>query len=266
MKYGACQLLFGVINGFNTVTDTFSTVSTTAPSSDFTNDIVGTFWGDSVDVNTQLPAVTNFSSQGTTLANYDLTGNGVTSNGPSQLASSLDSNGRLWGIGSGSAGLFALNLATGAATYCTFESTDVNFQSASITALALAGQNVWVGIYGAQDGYAYLFKIPVQLASSTCDLTMLKTAANEFRLTSQYATQNLTSFGVTQIAVDSSGDAYALQLTSVTKSVRAVKPLSWWTRACCWPRSFLPDSHSTRAGRSSTSVICKPERLTGRAR
>jgi len=122
--------------------------------------------------------------------------------------------------------LFALNLATGAATYCTFESTDVNFQSASITALALAGQNVWVGIYGAQDGYAYLFKIPVQLASSTCDLTMLKTAANEFRLTSQYATQNLTSFGVTQIAVDSSGDAYALQLTSVTKispSGQAVK-------------------------------------------
>jgi len=215
------------INGFNTVTNTFSTVSTTAPSSNFTNDIAGTFWADSVDVNTQLPAVTNFSSQGTTLANYDLTGNGVgASSGAARLASSLDSNGTLWGIDSGSAGLFALNLATGAATYCTFESTDVNFQSASVTALALAGQDVWVGISGAQDGNTYLFKIPVQLASSTCDLTTLKTAANEFQLTSQYSTQNSSPFAVTQIAVDSSGDVYALQLTSVTKitpSGQAVK-------------------------------------------
>jgi len=64
---------------------------------------------------------------------------------------------------------------------------------------------------------SYLFKIPIQLASSVCDLTTLKTAANEFRLTSQYATQNSTSFDVNEIAVDSSGAAYALQLTSVTK-------------------------------------------------
>ena len=125
------------------------------------------------------------------------------------IGQSLDSRGQLWGLDTG---LFALNTASGAVTSCGFESTDVNFGSATVQQVAVAGATVWIGVSGTADAKTYVFKVPAQLTSSGCDLTTLETPASEYELTPL-----LGQLDVLQISIDGAGNAYALQVSGITK-------------------------------------------------
>ncbi len=203
----------GEINVFNTATDTFGVAATTAsvPSNTISavSDIGGSFWAVTDDVNTGDADVATFSTAGGAPTIYS-TAESSFAGQDTAIASSFDAYGKIWALSNG--GLFAVAPAGGASYLCNFDPTDVNFQSAAVTALAVAGSTVWIGVSGASDGNVYVFKVPAQVPASGCDLTALEQPATQFELTEQIAALDVTS-----IAIDAAGDAYALQLTAVTK-------------------------------------------------
>ncbi len=209
------------INRFDTVADSFSNVTVTAAPSDVTVDIAGSLWGAYQDPSSGVTAAEQFATDGTTSRTIALTSNPGLQNFNGTLValigSSFDSNGQLW---SADPTLTAVNVSTGRSTACSFESTDVNFASSELTALAVGGSNVWIAVSNTVDGNSYAFKIPATLTATGCDLTTLETSANEFELNSAAG-----AFPVEQIVVDSAGNAYMILVSSVYRITPAGQSL-----------------------------------------